>query len=119
MTGEARRPKPRRGEIWTVDLGPTVGHEQAGLRPGLVISEDALNLSAAELVILLPLTSRNKGIRSHVPVPEGEGGLATQSYVKCEDVRSLSIRRLKRRLGSVSEAILQTVEEKLRLLMRL
>lgn len=119
MAARPGPPKPRRGEIWTVDLDPAVGHEQGGLRPGLVISEDALNLSAAELVIMVPLTSRNKGIRSHVPVLKGEGGLATQSYVKCEDVRSLSIRRLRRRLGSLSEDTLQAVEERLRLLMRL
>lgn len=119
MPGRPGPPKPRRGEVWTVDLDPAVGHEQAGFRPGLVISEDALNLSAAELVIMVPLTSRSKGIRSHVPVLKGEGGLAAHSYVKCEDVRSLSIHRLRRRLGSVSEDTLRAVEERLRLLMHL
>ena len=115
----ARRPQPRRGEVWTVDLDPVVGHELAGIRPSLVISEDALNLSAAEQVIVIPMTTRNKGIRSHVCVSVGEGGLQRESFIKCEDVRSVSTNRLRQRLGLVSELTLQAVAERLRLLMRL
>ena len=47
---------PSRGEIWTVQL-VGVGHEQQGIRPVLIISEDALNHSGFGLVIALPLTS--------------------------------------------------------------
>ncbi len=112
-------PKPRRGEIWIVDLDPTLGHEQAGRRPGLVISVNAFNRSAAELAIVLPVTSRKKGIRSHVPIPAGEAGLRVSSFVKCEDVRSISTRRMSRRLGGASAATLQAVEERLRILMGL
>jgi len=43
-------PVATRGEIWTVDFSPTVGHEQAGRRPALVISVDELNQSPAELL---------------------------------------------------------------------
>ncbi len=118
---EATRPtrRPRRGEVWIVDLDPTLGHEQAGRRPGLVISVDAFNQSAAELAVVLPLTSRDKGIRSHVPVAAGEAGLKVLSFAKCEDVRSLSTRRLARRLGSVSEATLRAAEQRLRILLGL
>ncbi len=81
-------PKPTRGEIWTVDLNPTIGHEQTGKRSALVVSVDSFNQSAAELAIVLPLTSRAKGIRSRVEVRKGEAGLKTVSYIKCEDARS-------------------------------
>jgi len=100
-----------------VDLNPTVGREQAGKRPALVISVDELNHSAAELVIALPLTTRDKKIRSHVPVEPGEGGLRKRSFIKCEDVRSISVRRLERRLGSVSSDTLSGVEDRLRILL--
>ena len=109
----------RRGEIWIVDLDPTRGHEQAGRRPALVISVDLFNQSLAGLVIAIPVTSRDKGIRSHVAVPAGEGDPNLPSFIKCEDVRSVSVERLHRRLGSVSAATLEAVEERLRMLMGL
>ena len=59
---------PRRGEIWMTDLDPTRGHEKAGKRPALVVSADMFNRGPAGLVVVLPLTSRAKGIRSHVPL---------------------------------------------------
>jgi len=111
--------KPRRGELWTVNLSPTVGREQAGTRPALIISVDMLNQSAADLVIALPVTSRDKKVRSHVPVDAGEGGLRLRSFIKCEDIRSISVRRLDRRLGSVSLEILEEVEDRLRILLGL
>lgn len=111
--------RPSRGEVWTVDLNPTIGHEQAGKRPALVVSEDSFNQSAAELAIILPLTSRAKGIRSHVEVRKGEAGLKTVSYIKCEDVRSVSTKRLSRRLGFVSQKTMDAVEDVLRILMGL
>ena len=102
-----------------VDLDPVRGHEQAGRRPALVISVDALNQSAAELAIVLPITSRRKNVRSHVPVEPPEAGLDRTSYVKCEDVRSVSTTRLDRRLGVVGSETLESVEDRLRLLMSL
>jgi mRNA interferase MazF len=108
-----------RGEIWLVNLDPTLGREQSGTRPALVISENLFNQSYADLVMVIPITSQNKNIRSHVPVAQGEGGLTLESYAKCEDVRSISKQRLKKRLGKVSEQTVEQIEEKLRFLMSL
>lgn len=112
-------PRPARGEVWLVDLDPVRGHEQAGRRPALVVSVDALNQSAAELAIVLPITSRRKNVRSHVPVQPPEGGLDRISFVKCEDVRSVSTIRLDRRLGAVGSETMRSVEDRLRLLLDL
>jgi len=106
-----------RGEIWLVNLDPTLGREQAGTRPALVISENLFNQSYAELVIIIPITSQNKNIRSHVQIAKGEGGLTKESFAKCEDVRSISKQRLKKKLGKVSQSTVEYVEEKLRFLM--
>jgi len=52
-----------RGDIWLINLDPTIGHEQSGIRPALIISDDLLNQSLAELVIVLPITSKKtKGL---------------------------------------------------------
>ena len=56
------RPDPSRGAVWLVDLNPTKGHEQAGIRPGLVVSNDIFNHGPAGLVVLLPLTTRDRQI---------------------------------------------------------
>ncbi len=59
---------PARGEVWLAELGQTRGREQAGTRPALIVSVDGFNQSGAELVVVVPLTSRLKRIRTHVEV---------------------------------------------------
>ena len=108
---------PRRGEIWWVDLNPTRGHEQSGRRPGLVISDDIFNAGPAELVVVLPLTSRDKKIPLHEKIAPTEGGLAEVSYIKCEDIRSVSKKRLSARIGMVEDRTLLAVQEKVKILL--
>jgi mRNA interferase MazF len=110
---------PARGEIWLADLDPIRGHEQGGRRPTLIVSADPFNQGLAGLVIILPLTSRAKGLASHVQVMPPEGGLSVTSYIKCEDVRSVSKDRLMRRWGAISGPTLAAVEQRLRLLLGL
>jgi len=110
---------PARGDIWLADLNPIKGHEQAGMRPCLVVSVDLFNQSLAELLIVAPLTTRAKGIRTHVSLFPPEGGVREQSFIKCEDVRSISTERLTSRWGTVSAATLRKVEDCLRILMGL
>ncbi|MEJ1933096.1 type II toxin-antitoxin system PemK/MazF family toxin, partial [Nostoc sp. NIES-2111] len=86
--------KVSRGEVWLVDLNPVRGHEQAGKRPGLIISVDLFNQSPSGLIIVLPITSKDKGIPFHVEINPPEGGIKVQSFIKCEDVRSISVERL-------------------------
>ncbi|SDB45093.1 mRNA interferase MazF [Desulfonatronum thiosulfatophilum] len=107
-----------RGEIWLVDLNPTNGHEQSGQRPGLVISDDIFNTGPAELVVILPLTSKNKKIPLHEKIIPPEGGLKEVSYVKCEDIRSVSKQRLLAKIGRVSNLSMNAVETKIKILLR-
>jgi mRNA interferase MazF len=110
---------PARGDLWLADLDPTRGHEQAGRRPVLVISDDLFNQGPAELVVVVPLTSRLRDIALHVRVRPPEGGLQIESAVLCEAIRSVSRDRLLRRWGRVSVGTLQAVEMRLRALLRL
>ncbi|HOJ82886.1 MAG TPA: type II toxin-antitoxin system PemK/MazF family toxin [Acetomicrobium flavidum] len=111
--------EPSRGEIWLVDLNPVCGHEQAGRRPALVVSVDGFNHGPAGLVIVIPITTKDKGIPLHVGVFPPEGGLNEQSFIKCEDVRSVAKERLVRCLGRVEEGTLAEVEDRLRILLGL
>ena len=110
---------PSRGEIWMVDLNPVRGHEQAGCRPCLVVSVDLFNHGPAELVVVLPITSREKKIPFHIPVEPEESGLKLKSYIKCEDVRSISKDRLAEQRGTVSPGVMALVEDRLRILLML
>lgn len=110
---------PLRGEVWLVDLNPVRGHEQAGKRPALVISVDAFNTGPAGLAIVLPMTSREKGIPLHVRVDPPEGGVKATSFVKCEDIRSVSTERLIAKLGRVSAETMALVEDRVRILLGL
>lgn len=112
-------PTPARGEVWMTGLGTGRGREQSGTRPALVVSVDGFNQSGAELVIAVPLTSRKKRVRTHVEVLPPEAGVTVPSYIKCEDVRSLSTERLIRPMGAVSPATMSEVETRLRLLLGL
>lgn len=108
-----------RGEVWLVNLNPVRGREQAGRRPCLVISVDLFNNGPADLVVALPITSKNKRIPFHVAVDPPEGGLKIRSFIKCEDVRSISTDRLEQLWGRVSQDTLNLVEDRLRILMDL
>ena len=111
--------KPSRGEIWLVDLDPSMGHEQRGKRPCLVLSDDLFNHGPGELVVVLPLTSRKRDIPLRIPVVPPEGGLKSTSYVMPEMIRSISLRRLSRRLGRLRPDSLVVVEAHVRALLQL
>jgi len=110
---------PARGEVWLADLNPTRGHEQAGRRPVLVVSEDLFNRGPAGLVIVLPMTSTVRGVPSHVPVAPPEGGVKNRSAILCEGVRSVSVERLVTRWGAIDRQTMAVVEDRLRILLRL
>ncbi len=109
--------EPSRGEVWQVDLRPARGREQDGPRPAMIISEDAFNHGPAGMVIVIPITSRNKGIPSHVFVPKGEAGLTLDSYIKVEDIRAISKERLAEYKGDLRDARIGEVERWLRVLL--
>jgi mRNA interferase MazF len=110
---------PLRGEIWLADLDPTRGHDQAGRRPVLVLSDDLFNRGPAELVVVLPITSRVRGIPLHVRVVPPEGGLRTESAILCDAIRSVARQRLVTRWGAVRRRTMLVVEDVVRVLLHL
>jgi mRNA interferase MazF len=116
-------PDPVRGEIWLCHLGSSRGHEQAGQRPVLVVSDDTFNSGPADLVVIVPLTSKvkkSKHIPAHIPIDPPEAGLKTPSVILCDQVRTISKDRLGQApWGTVSATTLGQVEMVLRLLLAL
>jgi mRNA interferase MazF len=110
---------PARGEIWEVDLNPTVGREQSGRRPVLIVSDNALNSGPRGLVVVIPVTGTARGLPTHIPVNPPEGGLTRPSVIMIEQVRSVSKDRLGRRFGVVGQATMAQVDQILRLVLGL
>lgn len=112
----------KRGEVWDVmyePVGGTVGREQAGMRPALIISADAFLATGRELVHVCPITTTLTPYPSRVLVRPPEGGLVKPSAVIAEQVRTFSIARFTRCRGAVSAATMARVEDVLRLLLGL
>jgi mRNA interferase MazF len=110
---------PRRGEAWLVGLDPVKGHEQAGVRPALIVTVDSFNASPAGLVTVLPITSKPRAVRTRVEIKPPEGGLNLPSFVIVEQTRTISTERLVKPLGMVTSATTAKVEAILRILLGL
>jgi len=103
---------PERGEIWLADLNPPTGHEQAGPpRPVLVLSGRRMNRAPYRLCIVVPLSTRLRGVPGHVLLPATVSGLSADSEIMCEHVRSISHDRFRSPapLGRLSEEVLNSV----------
>jgi len=99
-----------RGDILWADLNPARGHEQAGLRPVLVLSSEVFN-ERSGTVIAAAITGQPQ--RAGFPLTlEIEGrGLPKKSWVKISQVRTLSVQRLGKRVGRASPEELARVVE--------
>ncbi len=94
----------KRGEVYDASLDPVEGSKQAGTRPVVIISRDAIN-AASPVVVVVPVTTLRPGRRvypSQVVLAAGEGGLSAESVALGEQVRAISTRRLVRRRGDLS-----------------
>jgi mRNA interferase MazF len=111
--------RPRRGEIWLTDFGVPIGHEAGYRRPAVVISGDRLNRVGA-VAVVVPMTSRHRGLPTHVRIPAGgPAGLRQDSWAKVDDVKSVSTDRLVEHLGEIDGLALGDVEEALRFVLEL
>lgn len=108
-----------RGEIHQVDLGRPVGHEPAFFRPAVVVSVDILNNGPGGLVVIVPVSSRAYGLRSHIELETGTSGLNHTSYARCDQLRVVSVDRLSSRLGMVAPDQLHAIDQALRFVLDL
>ncbi|MBF5059143.1 type II toxin-antitoxin system PemK/MazF family toxin [Candidatus Neptunochlamydia vexilliferae] len=97
-----KKTTPKQGEIWLFDPDPINGREVGTkVRPALIISADSFNEGLSALVIVVPMTSKDQGIFSHVRFDPPEGGIKVPSFAVCEQIRSISKNRLIKKMGMV------------------
>lgn len=100
----------RRGDIYYADLSPVVGSEQGGLRPVLIIQNDIGN-RYSPTVIAAAITSRmsKTHLPTHIDIYANEVGLAKDSVILLEQIRTLDKRRLKEKMGHLDEQTMDHV----------
>lgn len=108
---------PERGDLWLAALDPVQPGEQGGTRPVLVVSASSFNAWPVGLVIVVPITTRDRGFAHHVRIA-GEG-LDRVSFAMPEYVRSITRRRLRRHLGEANAETVDQVTDWLRRLIGL
>lgn len=93
----------RRGDVYLVSLDPVVGSETGKTRPAVVVQNDLANRSSPTVTVI-PITSREDRVYPfQTRVPAGEGGLEKGGKALCEQIRTVSRKRLGPRLGRLSE----------------
>ena len=104
----------RRGDIYYADLSPVIGSEQGGMRPVLIVQNDVGN-RFSPTVIAAAITSQKDKARlpTHIQVDSVESGLAKDSVVLLEQIRTLDKRRLKEHMGRLDEGFMLKVDRAL------
>ncbi len=100
----------RRGDIYYADLSPVVGSEQGGLRPVLIIQNDIGN-RYSPTVIAAAITSRmsKTHLPTHIDIYAERVGLAKDSVILLEQIRTLDKRRLKEKMGHLDPLVMDQV----------
>lgn len=102
----------KRGDIYYADLSPVVGSEQGGLRPVLIVQNDIGN-RYSPTVIAAAITSKMGKTRlpTHIDIYAKEVGLAKDSVILLEQVRTLDKRRLREKMGHLDGPVMEKVNE--------
>jgi mRNA interferase MazF len=109
----------RRGEIVTVSLDPARGSEASKSRPAVVVSNDAANATATRLgrgvITVVPVTSNTTRIYPfQVLLPARQTGLPHDSKAQAEQVRSVAVERIGKRVGQLPAALITELDQALR-----
>ncbi len=105
----------KRGDIYYADLSPVIGSEQGGLRPVLIVQNDVGN-KYSPTVIAAAITSRmgKTKLPTHIDITGNEAGLAKDSVILLEQIRTLDKKRLKEKMGHLDEVTMNCVNGAMR-----
>ena len=102
----------KRGELYYADLSPVVGSEQGGIRPVLVVQNDVGNKYSPTVIAAAVTSKINKAkLPTHIELPSESYGLARDSVILLEQIRTLDKRRLKERIGELNDVTMSKVDK--------
>ena len=110
----------RRGDICIIDLEPVRGTEANKSRPAVIVSNDGANGTATRVgrgvLTVVPVTSNvDRVFPFQILLPAGSTGLSVDSKAQAEQVRSIDVARVQRRLGSLPSDLMRELDDALRL----
>jgi mRNA interferase MazF len=109
-----------RGTVVLVELDPTVGHEQRGVRPCITVSDPTVNADQRfPLIAVVPVTGTAGDGALYPGLAPGASGLTKASYALIDHVRSIDKRRIRRMFGQVSSNELASIDQGLELFLGL
>jgi len=104
----------KRGDIFYADLSPVVGSEQGGIRPVIIIQNDIGNKYSPTVIIAAITSQINKAkLPTHVEISSEDYGLNKDSVVLLEQIRTLDKRRLKEKIGHMTDIDMRKVDDAL------
>ncbi len=104
----------RRGEIYYADLSPVVGSEQGGIRPVLIVQNDVGNKHSPTVIAAAITSQRDKAkLPTHIELNAMQYGLAKDSVILLEQIRTIDKRRLKERMGELDNTFMHKVDNAL------
>ena len=108
---ENKQAEIKRGEIYYADLSPTVGSEQGGIRPVLVIQNDIGNKYSPKVIVCAITSKLDKAkLPTHIELDSKQYNLPKDSVCLLEQIRTLDKRRLQEKLSNVNELKMKEVE---------
>ena len=101
----------RRGDIYFADLSPVVGSEQGGVRPVLIVQNDVGNRHSPTVIAAAITSQQTKAkLPTHISIGAENCGLAKNSVVLLEQVRTIDKKRLKEKMGSISPIAMNQID---------
>jgi mRNA interferase MazF len=101
-----------RGAVVVVELDPTIGHEQRGLRPCVVVSDpDVIRGQRFPLVCVVPITGTSGEGLLYPPLAPGQSGLSKRSFALTDHLRSIDKRRVRRVFGKIAGTEIAAIDE--------
>ncbi len=103
-----------RGDIYYADLSPVVGSEQGGVRPVLIVQNDVGNKYSPTVIAAAITSQRDKAqLPTHIKLDCGTSGLAKESIVLLEQIRTLDKRRLRECMGTLDDESMRQINKAL------
>ncbi len=104
----------KRGELYYADLSPVIGSEQGGVRPVLIVQNDVGNKYSPTIIAAAVTSKINKAkLPTHIELSALDFGLQRDSVVLLEQIRTIDKRRLKEKIGELSQNTMVMVDNAL------
>lgn len=102
----------KRGDMFYADLSPVVGSEQGGVRPVLIVQNDIGNKYSPTVIAAAVTSQINKAkMPTHIEISAKTYGLAKDSVILMEQIRTIDKKRLKEKIGHIDVSLMGKVDE--------